>query len=87
MKPAVSASKNSFNNSDIYFDLKALSVYSCLSVRTLWNYMSDSDNPLPHFRLKKKVLVRRSEFDTWMENYRCDGNALDVMTKEIMNDL
>jgi predicted DNA-binding transcriptional regulator AlpA len=70
-----------------YLDLKNLSAYSSLSVRTLWNYIADSDNPLPHFRLKKKVLVRRSEFDRWMEAHRFEGNRLDALVDEIINDL
>jgi len=72
---------------DRYMDIKGLSAYCGLSVRTLWDYLGDSEQPIPHFRMKKKVLVKKSEFDGWMENYRCDGHALDVIAEEIMNDL
>ena len=74
-------------NDDRYMDVKALSVYCGLSVRTLWDYLGDPDNSIPHFRMRRKVLVRRSEFDRWMENYRSDGNKLDVLVGELIRDL
>jgi hypothetical protein len=56
---------------DQYFDLKALSGYSSLGVGTLRDYPQIG---LPHFKLKGKILVKRSEFDGWMEGFRVDKN-------------
>ena len=52
---------------DQYFDLKGLSAYSCVSVGSLRDYLKTG---LPHYRLKGKILIKRSEFDQWVEQYR-----------------
>ena len=54
---------------DCYLDLKKLSLYSSLSVRTLRNMLKGPD-PLPHYRLKGKILVKRSDFDRYMERFK-----------------
>ena len=77
---------------DPWFDLKALSGYSSLSVRSLRAALADPVHPLPCYRMKQprrvvrkprhsgerprcvtitgKVLVRKSDFDRWMEAHR-----------------
>jgi len=52
-----------------YIDLNRLSQYSSCSVRWLRSRLIDIDNPLPHFRIKGKVLIRKEEFDLWMMNF------------------
>jgi len=64
---------------DNYLDLKALAAYSCLSVHTLRDYIATSDDPLPSFCVCKKILVKKSEFDRWLEGYGYQGNKLDAM--------
>jgi hypothetical protein len=59
---------------DPYLSLRALAAYSGLSVRTLRGYLGLSpDQALPCYRAGGKILVRRSEFDAWMEQYRSRG--------------
>ena len=72
----------SFN--DQYFDLKSLAAYSSLGVGTLREYIKSGG--LPHFRLKVKILVKRSEFDLWIEKYRCEFSKadLDAIVDEVM---
>ena len=70
---------------DQFYDLKTLSAYSCLGVSTLREYIEA--NGLPCFKLKGKVLVKRSEFDEWVENFRVSGEGLDAMVNEIMDNL
>lgn len=69
---------------DPYISVKALAGYSGLSARTLRRFLSDEARPLPHFRLGAvgrdgkrgaKVLVRRSEFDKWIERWRAQRAA------------
>jgi hypothetical protein len=60
---------------DPLLSLRALANYSCVSVRKLREYLEDSANPLPHYRLGGKILARRSEFDTWMATFRQVGQA------------
>lgn len=53
---------------DQYMDLKGLAVYSDLAVSTLRDHIRSGK--LPCFKVKGKVLVKRSEFDIWMEGHR-----------------
>ncbi len=55
--------------------IKQLVEYSTLSVRTLRAHLTDSIHPLPCYRVGTKILVRRSEFDGWMEKHRHVGVA------------
>lgn len=67
---------------DQYFDLKGLSVYSALSVSTLRNHIRG--NGLPAYEVRGKILVRKSEFDTWISRYRIK-KSLDI--DKIVNDV
>jgi hypothetical protein len=60
---------------DPYLSLRALAVYSGCSVRWLRDRLGDPHHPLPSYHPEGKVLVRRSEFDTWMARYRQVGRA------------
>ena len=55
---------------DPLLDLRALTRYSTLSPRTLARHLRDLERPLPHYKVRGKILVRRSEFDRWMEGFR-----------------
>ena len=61
-----------------YVSLKALAAYSGLSVRTLRDYLRDRTRPLPHYRIGGKILVRRSEFDAWVDQFRATTTATSV---------
>ncbi len=59
---------------DPFLSLKALSTYSSLSLRTLRTFVElPPDRALPCFRLPGKILVRKSDFDRWLERYRSRG--------------
>ena len=71
---------------DGYFDLKGLSQYSTLGVSTLRDHIRSGS--LPSFKVKGKILVRKSEFDNWLEeNFRITGERLSHMVDEIMSNL
>ncbi len=72
---------------DGYMDLKALSTYSSLSVRTLRQYLKDPVHPLPHFRPGGKILVRLSHFDQWMGRFHRDGSDLDTLVSQIVREV
>ena len=61
-----------------YLDLKRLSIYSSLAIPTLRDYLATGS--LPHFKLRGKILVKRSEFDQWIQIYRASP-------KRNLNDL
>lgn len=60
---------------DPYLSLRALADYSGLSVRTLRTFLECNPpaQALPCYRLAGKVLVRRGDFDRYMEQYRAQG--------------
>src|SRR5256885_12554310 len=60
---------------DTFLSLKALAGYSSLSVRTLRHFIYElpPEQALPCYRLPGKLLVRRSEFDSWLARYRSRG--------------
>src|SRR5262245_36464562 len=51
---------------DRYMSLAELAAHSGLSRRTLIRSLAASD-PLPHFKVGGRVLVRRSDFDVWVQ--------------------
>ena len=78
---------NQLADRDCYFDLKGLAQYCSLSIRTLRDYLKDGNYALPHFRLHGKILVRKSEFDRWVERFRADKKNLDKLVDEVVSEL
>ena len=72
---------------DTFLDLKQLAQYSTFSDSTLRDYLSDPEKPIPFFRVNRKILIKKSEFDFWMEQFREDNNDLDHIVDEMTNDL
>lgn len=62
---------------DPYLSLRALAAYSSLSERMLRSFLTAADHPLPHHRVGGRVLVRRSDFDTWITVYREPATSAD----------
>ena len=74
-------------DADKYMDLKGLSEYSSLKIPTLRDRLRDVD-PLPHFKVKGKILVKKSEFDTWMESrFRVRESRLTEVVESVMASL
>ena len=74
--------------SDEYFPLKALACYSGMSVFTLRKYLFHPVHPLSHYRWPGKIVVRRSEFDAWLQNFRVDEPShVDDIVADVMNGL
>jgi hypothetical protein len=73
---------------DPFLPLKALAMYSGLSVRKLRQCLEDPAHPMPCYRVGGKILVRRSEFDTWIGAYRQCGRAkVERIIDEALNGL
>jgi hypothetical protein len=71
------------NTPDIIYDLKGLSGYCSLKIPTLRDYIKSGD--LPCFKVKGKILVKRSEFDAWLEGYRVNKEQdLNNLANEII---
>jgi len=63
---------------DRYLSLRSLATYAGLAVRTLRGYLIRRHEPLPHYRIGGKILVRRSEFDRWASEFKVDRAPVDL---------
>jgi hypothetical protein len=50
-----------------WLDLRAITRYACVSERTVRDWIHLARNPLPAVQVDKKILIRRSIFDRWLE--------------------
>lgn len=57
---------------DRYLPLRALATYSGLSLRKLRDWLTDPLHPLPHYHVGGKILIRQSEFDTWILGFKAE---------------
>ena len=71
---------------DRYLSMKALAEYASLSERTLRDYLTDIDDRIPCYRLKRKILVKQSEFDGWMKRRQTDGTRMDAIVEEVVSE-
>lgn len=74
-----------------WFSLKGAAAYTGLSVRTLREWLSHPERPLPCYRVGGKILLRRAEVDAWLAGFRQVGaqdlNALaDAMLRELQHE-
>jgi hypothetical protein len=71
---------------DQYFDLRGLEAYSALKVSTLRDHIRSEG--LPYFKVKGKLLIRKSEFDTWLEGYRVNrSKQINDIVDDVMDSL
>ena len=70
---------------DNYFDLQGLEAYSSFKVSTLRDYIKRDG--LPAFKARGKVLVKRSEFDAWMEGHRMEGMDAKSIARDVVSKL
>ena len=72
-----------------WISLRRLREYADVSERTIRGWIHSPVDPLPTVRVAGKILVRRSEFDTWLarhrvkplENVDIDGIVKDVLQR------
>ena len=70
---------------DQFFDLRGLAVYSSLGVGTLRDHIKSGN--LPCFKVKGKILIKRSEFDQWMEDHRLDKKKdINDIVEGVLNE-
>jgi len=71
---------------DQYFDLQGLATYSALAVPTLRDYIRKG--ALPCFKVSGKILVKRSEFERWLEGHRMNKKQdLGAIVDQVLGDL
>jgi excisionase family DNA binding protein len=67
-----------------WLDLKSLQKYACVSERTLREWIHQPTNPLPAVRVGTKILVKRSDFDRWLETHRIKSVDVSGIVEEIL---
>jgi hypothetical protein len=69
---------------DKLFDLKSLAEYSTLGTSTIRDYISTER--LPAFKVKGKLLFRKSDFDLWLDSYRLTSDT-DQIVADALNSV
>jgi hypothetical protein len=69
-----------------WFSLRELTEYASLSERTLREWLHRSTDALPAVQVDGKILVRKSQFDNWLECHRIQPGA-PVDVGSIVNSL
>ena len=71
-----------------WMDLKTVQQYACVSERTVRDWIHRAENPLPAVQVERgKLLIKRSQFDRWLESYRYEPRDLGRIADEVMKDL
>jgi excisionase family DNA binding protein len=55
---------------DYYMDICTLSSYSGISARKLKDLIKDPEYPLPAYKVKGSIRIKKSEFEEWMKKYK-----------------
>jgi hypothetical protein len=70
-----------------WLDLAALTRYVAVSERTLREWIHRVVDPLPACQVEKKILVRRSAFDRWLERHPVQSFDLDKIEETVSDVL
>jgi excisionase family DNA binding protein len=72
-----------------WLSLRELTEYAAVSERTLREWLHRPTDPLPGVCVRGKILVRRPQFDEWLEHHRIRPDTLDVegIVKAVLKDL
>ena len=68
-------------NSDHYMSKRDAAEYLGLSLRKLEYHLPE----VPHFRLGRKLLFRKSELDRWVESYRVPVQDLKSVVDKVVS--
>ena len=69
---------------DRYMNKREAAAYTSLSTRNLEARLPE----IPHYRVGKKILFKKSEIDKWMETYREGGTQnLDRIADEVIESI
>ena len=69
---------------DRYMNKREAATYISLSTRNLEARLPE----IPHYRVGKKILFKKSEIDKWMETYREGGTQnLDRIADEVIESI
>jgi excisionase family DNA binding protein len=73
---------------DRYLGVGELARYSGLSQHTVRKHFTDARRPLKHYRIGGRILVKKSEFDQWMEEAAvAGGGSQQAPRRQIARDV
>jgi len=72
---------------DKYQSIRVLAEYSGLSVRTLQKHLTSAEHSLPCYRIRRRVLVKRSEFGAWMLEWRQAYPEAEQMVRRALGQI
>jgi hypothetical protein len=67
-----------------WLDLRRLTQYAAVSERTLRSWIHSPVDPLLAVQVRGKILVRRTEFDRWLERHRVRTVDLGCIVSEVV---
>ena len=71
---------------DYYMDIKALSQYSCISVRKLKELIRHPEYPIPAYKVEGSIKVKKSEFEIWVKRFRLSqGEGINIIDEIVSN--
>ena len=70
-----------------WLDLKRLQDYAAVSERTLRDWIRLEVNPLPAVQVRGKILVRKSDFDRWLEQHKVKPLDLGVIVNQLVENV
>ena len=68
-----------------WMSLKSVASYADVSERTLREWMHSPDNPLPYSQRGGKILIKRVQFDEWMNRQTVQATRINV--DSIVNEI
>jgi excisionase family DNA binding protein len=66
---------------DHYLTIDELVDYSHVSRTTLQRLMKADVNPLPHFRIGTRILIRKTDFDAWIQRTGTPRHVAKAQTR------
>ena len=86
-KAIIGLSRGSVRMTPEWLGLRHLAEYSDTSERTLRGWINSPVDPLPAVRIGGKILVRRADFDTWLQRHKIEPLAtddVDAIVREVV---
>jgi excisionase family DNA binding protein len=73
-----------------WLDVRELTQYVAVSERTFREWIHRAENPPPAVQVDKKILVRRTQLDRWLEAHSlrpAESVNIDVVVNDLISSL
>ena len=69
-----------------YVDIDELASRLSLSKRTIYTYINDADDPMPAYRIGRKILCFWPEIQDWIKRHKVITVDMDAMVDQIISN-